>query len=719
MKKLCLALLISCCIILVSAQTNPWTYQTWHGAVKAFAPEGDQLWIGTEGGIIRYDLLTHEQTEYLCTDQGVNFAGVSTIYIDPQGIKWVAFMGTGVTAGALGRFDGTEWTLYTQANSGYPGAAACITSDSQNNLWLGSGSGLYKFDGTDWTEYTTSNSGLANRNVTAIAIDSLDVIWVGTGAYGLNRFNGVDWYYFPFPSNYYSRTNILKFDQQGILWVGCRYAMSFHGTLFAFDGQNFSYPEMLLYYYNYGLVGIEWDSDGNMWVSADGVVSCYDGIAWTHYTHSDSGLTGTDINAFTIDDYDTKWFGKYQGTIQTLSGGVWSDITLNNCFDFYSSPYAFGIDDQNTLYMVNMFGIHSFDGINWHSFDLESSDSWFYLPRKILFDSNGTFWFACHRGVVSLGGNTVNEYDLYSMFNASINDMAVDSNDNIILATNRGLIVYDGYDWNLYDSSNSDFPGSVVYAVCYDGEGNMWTSVGNVGLVKYDGTDYTIYTQYNSGLPNRNIKLLFADTAGNLWIACEGNAEQTCLVKFDGTNWNVYQMGNGDIPCDYIYNIIEDNYGNVWFGTMYGLMRYTGSGFVMQDVMYPGFNVNALSWLDSDSQGRIWVSRRGLHILDYQTTALGDEVIQINPAMKISPNPFSASTSLSLELAKTGRVEVSVYNLKGQKITTLADGFKEAGKHVVNWDGTDRNGVRVSSGVYFIRVKADGYIRTAKCMLIR
>ncbi|GEM_PF-4937407 len=719
MKKLCLALLITCCITLASARTNPWTYNTWHGVVKTFAPDGNLMWIGTEKGLIRYDLLTHEQTEYFCTDQGVNFAGISTIYVDPQGIKWVAFMGTGVTAGALGRFDGTEWTLYTQANSGYPGAAACITSDSQNNLWLGSGSGLYKFDGTDWTAYTTSNSGLANSNVTAIAIDSLDVIWLGTNASGLNRFNGVDWYYFPYPSNYYSRTNILKFDQQGILWAGCHYVMSSHGTLFAFDGQNFGYPEMLLYYYNYGLVGIEWDAAGNMWVSADGVVSCYDGMVWTHYTHSDSGLSGTDINAFTIDDYDTKWFGKYWGTTQTLSGGVWSDITLGNCPDYYRDISGFAINDQDVIYIINLLGIYSFDGMDWQSFYLENSSSWLDLAKKMLFDSTGNLWYACHSGVVSLVGNTVNEYNLYSMFNALINDMAIDSNDNILLATNRGLMVYDGNDWNLYDSSNSDFPGSVVYAVCYDREGNMWTGVGNVGLVKYDGTDYTVYNQYNSGLPNRNIKLLFADSAGNLWIACEGNAEQTCLVKFDGTNWTVYQMGNGDIPCDYIYAITEDNSGNVWFGSMYGLMRYTGAGIVMQDVMCPGFNVNALYWLDSDSQGRIWVKRRGLHILDYQSTAAGDEVIQINPGMKISPNPFSASTSIGLELDKSGRTEVSIYNLKGQKIITVADGFKEAGKHVVTWNGIDSKGNKAGSGIYLIRVKGEGYVRTAKCMLIR
>ncbi|HMI32210.1 MAG TPA: PKD domain-containing protein, partial [Candidatus Limnocylindrales bacterium] len=66
-----------------------------------------------------------------------------------------------------------------------------------------------------------------------------------------------------------------------------------------------------------------------------------------------------------------------------------------------------------------------------------------------------------------------------------------------------------------------------------------------------------------------------------------------------------------------------------------------------------------------------------------------------------SPNPFNPNTTISFELSRPGSVRLHIYDVSGRLVKTLADGFMGEGAHSVAWDGTARNGSRVSSGVYF------------------
>lgn len=68
------------------------------------------------------------------------------------------------------------------------------------------------------------------------------------------------------------------------------------------------------------------------------------------------------------------------------------------------------------------------------------------------------------------------------------------------------------------------------------------------------------------------------------------------------------------------------------------------------------------------------------------------------------PNPFNPQTTLSFDLAKSGPVELNIYNVQGALITTLVSENMGPGRHTVIWDGTDRRGQRVSSDVYLARL---------------
>jgi methionine-rich copper-binding protein CopC len=83
------------------------------------------------------------------------------------------------------------------------------------------------------------------------------------------------------------------------------------------------------------------------------------------------------------------------------------------------------------------------------------------------------------------------------------------------------------------------------------------------------------------------------------------------------------------------------------------------------------------------------------------------------------PNPFNPTTEVAFALPKASHVELSVFNVLGQKVTTLVSGEYPAGNHTVTWNGTNSDGGSVSSGVYFYRIQAEGYSQTRKMMLLK
>jgi hypothetical protein len=69
-----------------------------------------------------------------------------------------------------------------------------------------------------------------------------------------------------------------------------------------------------------------------------------------------------------------------------------------------------------------------------------------------------------------------------------------------------------------------------------------------------------------------------------------------------------------------------------------------------------------------------------------------------------TPNPFNPSTRIDFALAEAGTIEISVFDAVGRHVRTLLTASRPAGLHSVVWDGTDRDGRRVASGVYYARL---------------
>ena len=83
------------------------------------------------------------------------------------------------------------------------------------------------------------------------------------------------------------------------------------------------------------------------------------------------------------------------------------------------------------------------------------------------------------------------------------------------------------------------------------------------------------------------------------------------------------------------------------------------------------------------------------------------------------PNPFNPATNIQYTLGISSQVNLSVYNMCGQKIKTLVDSFQNGEKYSIVWDGTDEKNYPVSSGIYFYCLKTSDQALQKKMLLVR
>lgn len=83
------------------------------------------------------------------------------------------------------------------------------------------------------------------------------------------------------------------------------------------------------------------------------------------------------------------------------------------------------------------------------------------------------------------------------------------------------------------------------------------------------------------------------------------------------------------------------------------------------------------------------------------------------------PNPFNPSTTIQYDLPKEAKVVLKVYNMLGQEVRTLVNATKGQGRYQAKWDGKNRFGNTVASGVYLYRLEAGTVVKSKKMLFIK
>ncbi|MDP8201949.1 MAG: right-handed parallel beta-helix repeat-containing protein [Candidatus Tenebribacter burtonii] len=124
---------------------------------------------------------------------------------------------------------------------------------------------------------------------------------------------------------------------------------------------------------------------------------------------------------------------------------------------------------------------------------------------------------------------------------------------------------------------------------------------------------------------------------------------------------------------------------------------------------------------DLDGNQRIYEDIIDMGCYEWQGTPINNEELVIrNYELTNFPNPFNPSTTIQFSIPQESEVELTVYNIKGQKVKTIVDATCEMGINTAIWYGINNYGNKVGTGIYFYQLKVDGKaIKTKKMMLIK
>jgi len=193
-----------------------------------------------------------------------------------------------------------------------------------------------------------------------------------------------------------------------------------------------------------------------------------------------------------------------------------------------------------------------------------------------------------------------------------------------------------------------------------------------------------------------------------------------------------FQMGAPGIVRGFTYHLREDGTRTPLPGVLVELLgtsfsaRSVASGaYLMANVPAGNYEAQAsLAGYNTPEIQRITVlAGQTLEGIIFDLTPVSDNdgvVIPLVTALQSNfPNPFNPSTVIAFDLAQDGHVTIDVFNIRGQRVTTLTNEEWKAGKHKVEWDGTDSFGREAASGVYFYNMRVGEYNSTRRMILMK
>jgi hypothetical protein len=148
-----------------------------------------------------------------------------------------------------------------------------------------------------------------------------------------------------------------------------------------------------------------------------------------------------------------------------------------------------------------------------------------------------------------------------------------------------------------------------------------------------------------------------------------------------------------------------------------GLVTLVADGFA--DLAYGNLEIDPVArklWVSDPVQSRIYEI-----CLPPAGPVAAAEGAPAIPALSLSllPNPFVRGTRIALDLPRASQVRIDVVDSSGRRVRSLDGGRRPAGRVDLEWDARDGRGRRVAAGVYFVRLEADGRVRSAKAVVLR
>jgi hypothetical protein len=163
----------------------------------------------------------------------------------------------------------------------------------------------------------------------------------------------------------------------------------------------------------------------------------------------------------------------------------------------------------------------------------------------------------------------------------------------------------------------------------------------------------------------------------------------------------------------------------------YNLYRSTSPGFAPDEVSFLATVADTAAVDPDPGAGTFYYVVTAVDVHDNEgpisnealitsVTGVRDGVPGVTALLGNRPNPFNPSTRISFDLARSGRVELAVYDLGGRLVRRLIGGAAlEEGRHEVNWDGRDAAGRAAPAGTYLYRLATGGLQASGRMSLVK
>ena len=274
--------------------------------------------------------------------------------------------------------------------------------------------------------------------------------------------------------------------------------------------------------------------------------------------------------------------------------------------------------------------------------------------------------------------------------------------DNVNINGKSTIYAKSLYNSTVHFTNNTVVNNESEYGIEFQGNiefsNNILRNDGEYEIVLFDKSGQGIISVIN--ISNSNIEgglnAIYNQNGVNIVNWLEGNIDEDPMFDIMGTHPFILLEGS---PC------IDT-----------GTPDTTGLFLPPWDLLH-----NERIW-DGDNNGTAIIDMGCYEYGAPPVVGIEDPITEIIDKINLSnyPNPFNPTTTISFSIQNNSNVELSIYNIKGQKVKQLFSDQLPSGQHSVVWDGRDDNNLPVGSGIYLYQLEVDNQeIATKKCLLLK
>jgi ligand-binding sensor domain-containing protein/signal transduction histidine kinase len=611
----------------------------------------------------------------LNVENGLIQSQATSLVQDKSGHLWIG------TLGGLSRYDGKNFTNYTVRNGMLNNTVTAMAIDNTDNIWIGTPKGISKYNGKKFRHYVFQSPERPGINsVSKIVISKDNKAWciAGNKLYSITNDNIKQ---IGLPDSGIIATSILCDNNE--IWVGNNNGVIYHYHNEKWDNIAFNEPTLP---FKPAVLNIFKDSRQRIWAGTNAGLFRIINNKVNVATLRKIPLYGPSMFSICEDKQGSIWLGTASGAYKMTDSSIVSCRKDNGLTDNAINELL--TDKEGNVWMASFGqGVFRFsgsqfyvvgDGPNTPNAQIMSIG---YMRGKIYF---GTY----DAGLYVFSAGKMTAVPMPANAASGINTIQVVNNELWLGTRASGLLRYNGSSFTTVKSNALSGSISFMYT---DPKNRVWIGQNNgVAVYEHDsfrriqmpqlsiesiisiGTDSTLFATTSDGL-----KLY---TAGDVYQfktnAAPDSASTQCLtLKGDelwlGTSDNglicynlktkksfVINKANG-LQSDFIYNVIADDEGNIWAGTGYGIHKLYKRGNTYAVKFYG--KEHGISGMESNQNAVLKMPDSGIW---FGTT---NGAVHYNPhpqSKAIAPNPISIALQ-SVKLFGDNITDSSYYDSLG------------------------------------------------------